>query len=546
MISRNLPLILILVNINLTEPQIATSDLSKIGIITGKSYGLKIQSPLTQQHLVIKFIPNVNNTSSCDFNGTGGPLLEYQRLLDQVLIPINKSLETIKSVITPQIDGTKFWGAVVGGVALGVATSAQITAGIALHNSIQNANAINSMKQSIIESNQAISKLQDAQGNTLIAISGLQDQINSKIIPNLNKLSCDILKTNMKLSFNQYFSLISLVFGPNLRDPASETLSIQAISQAFNGDFESLLNKLGYTEEDFLDILESDSIRGRIIDVDLANYLVIIQIDYPNMVQIKDAFIQEFNLISFNDNGDEWISVFPSQLLIRGNLISNIDLTHCSRTTNNYICMNDKSFPISSSLYDCVKGKLTSCARSHVVNSYVPRFALSNGVLFANCLFISCSCKSTGLSIIQDVKTSNTMISQEICSEVVIDGMNVRVGKRSLNRTEFSSNLEFGQPIVTDKIDVSNQLAQVEKDLQQSRDFLEKSNLILKRVNPMIVNTDSMVALIVITVLILIWVIISLCWLIFLTRLVSSISKYNSIHLRDASVNSLSSLIPGN
>lgn len=529
-----------------SKSQLATSDLSKIGIIMGKNFGLKIQSPLTKQHLVIKFVPNINVTDKCTLNDDDNPITEYKKLLDQILIPINKSLSTIKSVITPNTEGTKFWGAVIGGVALGVATSAQITAGIALHNSIQNAQAIESLKSSIIESNSAIMKLQSSQENMVIAISALQDQINTKIVPNINSLSCDILKNTLRLGFNQYFSLVSLIFGPNLRDPASETLSIQAISQAFNGDFESLLSKLGYTNEDFLDILESDSIRGRIIDVDLTNYLLIIQIDYPNMIPIKEAIIQEFNIISFNDDGDEWISVFPSHLLIRGNLISNIDLESCSRTTNNYICLNDKSSPISNALYDCVKGNLASCARTRVVNSYVPRFALSNGVVFANCLFTSCSCKSTGLSIVQDTKSSNTMISSETCKEVIVDGMNIKVGSRVLNRSEFSTNINFGQPVVTDRVDISNQLAQVEKELQQSKDFVEKSNLILQKINPMIVNTNSMITLIVVTTIILVWVVISLLWLIFLTRLTSSLSKYNAIHLRDASVNSLSSLIPGN
>lgn len=536
-----LSLLLLMQHVDIIRSQVALADLTKIGIIPAYNYKLKIKGDFTNQLMVIRLYPNMTLLSNC--SGLDTIKDDYQKMIARILLPINSSLTLMKNSISERVTGTRFWGAVIGGVALGVATSAQITAGIALHQSIKNSADIAQLKDAALRTNAAVEKLVLSGQKTAIAISALQEQINSQIIPTINELGCEVTKNTIRLKLNQYFSIITLIFGPNLRDPVSQSISIQALSQAFNGDFESITKELGYTSEDLLDILESESIRGRIIDVDISNMLITLQIEYPSMNEIPDAVLQEFNIISYNDAGEEWLSIFPDVVLKRGAYLSNFDTKYCTRTTKSYICSKDTSSPLSPTLYRCLTGELKNCARTRVVNSYVSRFALSQGVLFANCIPITCLCKSTDQSIIQDRKSTTLMISSEVCQEVYIDGIYIQVGKKYLNRTIFSGDIQLGQSISTDPIDISNEIADINKELDKAHNEISESNKILNKINPYLINNSSYAFIIIVCTILIIWVIVSVIWLIYLTKSLKSCE--NQKYQYNSTVNSLSSLIPG-
>ncbi|UED37226.1 fusion protein [Jeilongvirus chaetodipodis] len=461
--------------------QVAFSELSKIGIIKSRNYGLKITSAYSTQVMVLKLIPNSGNLTEC----TKPALDNYKITLNRLLTPIKQALDFTKSTIQDkQLRNVRyFFGAVIGGVALGIATSAQITAGVALHNSIENARAINNMKDAILLTNQAVEELHSSQLQTVLVINALQNKINSQLVPMLNVLSCQLAKNTLELYLNRYLSEISLIFGPNLRDPGFATLSVQAIASAFNGDFDTLSRNLGYSGKDFLDLMESNSINGRIIDISLENYYIVIQMEYPILTTITDAIIQEFNLISYNSQGLEWISIFPTSILLRGGYISNIDLSTCVRTQNNYICRQDTSIPMSDSLYKCVRGNVTMCARTRVVSSHVPKFALSDGVIFANCIATICKCQNPVYMIVQEQISTNTMISAEKCSEILIDNVFITVGRSSFARSMFASNVSIGEIVSADPVDIGNEMAVIKASLNKTKDLLSKSNSILNRIN---------------------------------------------------------------
>ncbi|UOL48914.1 fusion protein [Wufeng Typhlomys cinereus jeilongvirus 1] len=520
--------------------QIAISELTKIGVIQGKNYALKITGDPTYQLMVIKLLPNLGLASNCSKDSVDS----YKDMLSRVLKPISETLNRVKSYIKDRQNNQRFWGAIVGGVAMGIATSAQITAGVALHNSIQNANAISSLKDSIRSTNQAIELLQTAQKQTVVAISALQDQINTQIIPVINQLSCEIVKNTVALKLNQYFSELSLIFGPNLRDPASETLSIQALSRAFNGDFDSLLLTLGYNDEDFLDLVESHSIRGRIIDVALDDYYIAIQIEYPNIITIPDAIIQSFNIITYMHEGVEWQTVFPRVILIRGNYLSNVDLSGCTKTSSSYICNEDTSSPMSLSVFNCARGDLKECARTRVTTSHVSRFALLDGVLFANCLPISCRCSEPEFGIVQDTKTSNIMVDQSYCKEILIDNIFITLGNKKLNRSIFAMGIEVGGSVSVDPIDVGNELAGIQDTISESEDKLNEAISILNRVNPNIINTSTGVYLIVISVVVVIWLLILTCLFIKFVKLNSRNQVLSNQLVPPSTANSMTQLIP--
>ncbi|WJL29528.1 fusion protein [Plecomyxo virus] len=519
--------------------QIGFTDLSKIGIIKAKNYELKLKGSPTTQSIVIKLIPNLSNLSQC----TQLVLDDYKKLLDKIIIPIDKSIKVMRNAITQKNTDVKFWGAVVGGVALGVATSAQITAGIALHNSLENAKAIDQLKDSITTVNQGIQELKYASSKTVLVLNALQDQINTNIIPSINQLGCEVAKNTIGLRLNQYFSEISLIFGPNLRDPSTETLSIQAIAGAFNNDFESILSKLGYSNDDLLDVLQSKAIQARIIGVDINNYFVTLQVEYPTITKIVGATIQTFNLISFNHKGSEWFPIFPREILVKMNLISNIDLRSCTMTDRSYICSQDTSSPISYPLYQCITGNISKCIATRNVNSQVSRFALSDGVVFANCVPILCQCHTSGQTIIQERKVSNVMISKDDCNELFIDGIFITLGPKKLNRTMYSSDYEIGGQVSLDPVDIGSDISEIQNHLNKTQEYIDKANTILNRVNSNIIGKKSSVYLIVITVIIVILILIIFLWLIYLTKQLN-VPNHHSVPFSNVStVNSLSSLI---
>nr|WKD80562.1 fusion protein [Jingmen Apodemus agrarius jeilongvirus 2] len=523
--------------------QLALSDLTKIGIIPAKSYELKISTQAAQQLMVIKLIPNVNGLTNCTI-----PVMEsYKKMLDRILKPIDDALNHVRNAIQDKqgdgVPGVRFWGAIIGGVALGVATSAQITAGVALHNSIQNANAILQLKESIRNSNKAIEELQAGLQSTVLVINALQDQINSQLVPAINTLGCSVIANTLGLRLNQYFSEISLVFGPNLRDPTSQTLSIQAIAKAFNGDFDSMMKKMHYTDSDFLDLLESDSIRGRIISVSLEDYLIIIQIDYPGLTTIPNSIVQTFNLITYNYKGTEWESIFPRELLIRGSYISNIDISQCVGTSKSMICKSDTSTTISPATWACATGNLTSCARTRVVNSHSTRFALSGGVLFANCAPIACRCQDPQYSINQEPKTTNVMVTSEDCRELYIDGFYLTLGKKMLDRAMYAEDVALGGSVSVDPIDIGNELNSINESINKSHEYLDKANELLEQVNPNIVNVSSFSFILVISILLIIWFIVTLVWLIYLTKHMNFIVGKVAMGSRSSTVNSLSGFV---
>uniref|UniRef100_A0AAU7E344 Fusion glycoprotein F0 n=1 Tax=Mus rat paramyxovirus TaxID=3141895 RepID=A0AAU7E344_9MONO len=525
----------------LGESQMDYAQLSKIGIIKGRSYHLKITGTPSYQFMVVKLVPNVSNMSSCGQTHMDN----YKGMLRRILRPISDSIDAMRSAVSDK-DGSndlRFWGALIGGVALGVATSAQITAGVALHNSLENAKAILQMKDAIKHTNQAIAEVVSSQRKTVTVINALQDQINNNLIPAIKSVGCQAVGNTLGLRLTQYFSEISLVFGPNLRDPSSETLSIQAISRAFNGDFDSLLKALGYKESDLMDVLESGSIRGRIIAVSIEEFFIVLQIEYPSIITIADATVQKFNLISYSYQGSEWMPIFPRVILKRGSYLSNIDITQCTETASAVLCPSDTSSSLTNNLYECATGNIKECARIKVVNSYVSRYALSDGVLFMNCAPINCRCSNPEFAIEQTSETSTTMISDDTCKEVMVDGLFITVGRKVLNRSVYSGEIEVGGEVSIDPIDVSTDLAGVQEDLDKAQNELDQSNDILSKVNPNIINLGSFFALWGFTMLFGIYVVVSLIWLICLTKRVMSPYRLIGMRGRSPTVSTLSSVV---
>uniref|UniRef100_A0AAU0QN10 Fusion glycoprotein F0 n=1 Tax=Lechcodon virus TaxID=3095318 RepID=A0AAU0QN10_9MONO len=481
-------------------------ELSKIGIIRGSTYNYKIKGSPSTKLMVVKLIPNLDRVENC----TKTQLVNYKQLVKKALEPVKLSIDSMLSNVKSGNNKYRFAGAIMAGVALGVATAATVTAGIALHQSNENARAIANLKNSIQSTNEAVKQLQMAGQQTLAVIDTIRGEINNNIIPVINQLSCETVGLSVGIKLTQYYSEIITAFGPALQNPVNSRITIQAISSAFNGNFDELLKTMGYSSNDMYEILQSGLIRGNIIDVDPDVGYIALEIEFPNLAPVPNAIIQELMPISFNVDGDEWVTLVPNFILTRTTLLSNIDVNRCTQTETSIICDHDYALPMSYQLMDCLKGSTDKCAREKVISSYVPKFALSGGVIYANCLNTICRCMDTDTPITQSIKSTVTLLDNKNCEVYQVGDILISVGAYIGLHDYNSENVETGAPVVIDKIDIGNQLAGINQSLQNAEDYIEKSEEYLSGINPAIISIGSMVVLYIFLIIVAIIALIAL------------------------------------
>ncbi|UQM99527.1 fusion protein [denwin virus] len=491
----------LLVASDVVKASLDFDNMSKIGIIKGNTYNYKIRGEPTTKLMVVKLIPNIDVVENC----SATQLANYKKLVTNVLTPVKLSLDNMLKNVQDQNNRVRLFGAIMAGAALGVATAATVTAGIALHRSNENAKNIAKLKNAIQNTNLAITKLQMAGQQTLAVIDNIRGEINNQIIPVLNQLSCETVGLNVGIKLTQYYSEVLTAFGPAIQDPVNSKITIQAISKAFNNNFDELLKVMGYTSQDLYEILHGDLITGNVISADPEAGYIALEIEFPNLSTVPNAYVQELMPISFNVDGDEWVTLVPRYVLIRTTFLSNIDISLCSIMETSIVCNNDYALPMSSELINCLQGDTGVCAREKVISSYVPKFALSGGVVYANCLSTVCRCMDNGTPISQGIRHTVALLDNKKCSVYQVGDILISVGKYLGHLDYNTEDIVLGPPIVIDKIDIGNQLAGINSSLQQAENYIDKSNEILKSINPTIISTNSMITLyifIIITVII--------------------------------------------
>nr|CAA83481.1 F protein [Rinderpest morbillivirus] len=477
----------------LATGQIHWGNLSKIGVVGTGSASYKVITQSSHQSLVIKLMPNTTAIDNCTKTEIG----EYKRLLGTVLKPIREALNAITKNIKPiQSSSTsrrhkRFAGVVLAGAALGVATAAQITAGIALHQSMMNSQAIESLKTSLEATNQAVEEIRQAGQEMILAVQGVQDYINNELVPAVGQLSCDIAGQKLGLKLLRYYTEILSLFGPSLRDPVSAEISIQALSYALGGDINKILKKLGYSGNDLLAILESKGIKAKVTYVDIESYFIVLSIAYPSLSEIKGVISPRLEGVSYNIGSQEWYTTVPRYVATQGYLISNFDDTPCAFTPESTICSQNALYPMSPLLQECFRGSTRSSARTLVSGSIGNRFILSRGNLIANCASTLCKCYTTGSIISQDPDKILTYIAADQCPVVEVDGVTIQVGSREYPDAVYLHKIDLGPPISLEKLVVGTNLGIAVTKLEKAKDLLDSSDLILKSIKGVSVTTTG-------------------------------------------------------
>nr|QIS94349.1 fusion [Phocine morbillivirus]prf//1906187A fusion protein [Phocine morbillivirus] len=477
--------------------QIHWTNLSTIGIIGTDSSHYKIMTRSSHQYLVLKLMPNVSIIDNC----TKAELDEYEKLLNSVLEPINQALTLMtKNVKSLQSLGSgrrqrRFAGVVIAGAALGVATAAQITAGVALYQSNLNAQAIQSLRASLEQSNKAIDEVRQASQNIIIAVQGVQDYVNNEIVPALQHMSCELIGQRLGLKLLRYYTELLSVFGPSLRDPISAEISIQALSYALGGEIHKILEKLGYSGNDMVAILETKGIRAKITHVDLSGKFIVLSISYPTLSEVKGVVVHRLEAVSYNIGSQEWYTTVPRYVATNGYLISNFDESSCVFVSESAICSQNSLYPMSPILQQCLRGETASCARTLVSGTLGNKFILSKGNIIANCASILCKCHSTSKIINQSPDKLLTFIASDTCSLVEIDGVTIQVGSRQYPDVVYASKVILGPAISLERLDVGTNLGSALKKLDDAKVLIESSDQILDTVKNSYLSLGTLIAL---------------------------------------------------
>nr|AGI16933.1 fusion protein F [Morbillivirus canis] len=479
-----------------SKAQIHWNNLSTIGIIGTDSVHYKIMTRPSHQYLVIKLMPNVSLIDNC----TKAELGEYEKLLNSVLEPINQALTLMTNNVKPlQSVGSgrrqrRFAGVVLAGAALGVATAAQITAGIALHQSNLNAQAIQSLRTSLEQSNKAIEEIREATQETVIAVQGVQDYVNNELVPAMQHMSCELVGQRLGLKLLRYYTELLSIFGPSLRDPISAEISIQALSYALGGEIHKILEKLGYSGNDMIAILESRGIKTKITHVDLPGKLIILSISYPTLSEVKGVIVHRLEAVSYNIGSQEWYTTVPKYVATNGYLISNFDESSCVFVSESAICSQNSLYPMSPILQQCIRGDTSSCARTLVSGTMGNKFILSKGNIVANCASILCKCYSTSTIINQSPDKLLTFIASDTCPLVEIDGVTIQVGGRQYPDMVYESKVALGPAISLERLDVGTNLGNALKKLNDAKVLIDSSNQILETVKRSSFNFGSLLS----------------------------------------------------
>lgn len=454
-------------------------NLSTVGVFPINDYDYKIYSEGQSQLLVIKLLPNLSNVSDCSIDD----LNQYKALVKTVLLPIKESIKIMDDAVQTKTGSERIFGVVLAGAALAVATSAQITAGFALHQAKVNEQNIEKIKESLSTTNKAVEKIRLANQQTVLAVQGIQDYINTVLAPQIQELGCEVVGLKTGLALLQYYTNILTVFGPSLRDPVGSKLSIQAISHVAGGNLQSLIDNLGYKQSDLVDLIESGSITGQIIGVDVDDLFIIMNIKFPVITPLDGFRVYETSTISYNLGPDEWYTLVPQYVLVRGYIMSHISTSGCVITKKSIICSQDQAFPMSFEMQQCLRGDVTKCSRSRVAGSLTSRFILLDGNVYANCIAVICRCLSTGQKISNLGPELIKYLHADDCQEISVDGIRIMLGKRKYPTLEYSKSFELGPSVVLNPLDIGLQLGRAQQELTESKELLDKSNEILETVS---------------------------------------------------------------
>nr|AWI46910.1 fusion protein [Respirovirus suis] len=463
----------------LVTSQVPRDKLANLGIIIKDSKALKIAGSYENRYIVLNLVPTIENVSGCG----SIQIAKYKEMLERLLIPIKDALdlqeslividnETVNNNYRPQY---RFVGAVIGTIALGVATAAQVTAGVALMEAREAKRDISVLKEAIGKTQNSIEKLQNSAGEQILALKMLQDYVNGEIKPAIEELGCETAALKLGIALTQHYTELTNAFGSNLGSIGEKSLTLQALSSLYKTNITDILTTTNLGKTDIYDIIYTEQVKGRVIDVDLRRYMVTISVKIPILSEIPGVLIYEVSSISYNIDGTEWYAAVPDHILSKSAYIGGADISDCIESGLTYICPRDPAQIIADNQQQCFLGHLDKCPITKVVDNLVPKFAFINGGVVANCIASTCTCGEERVQVSQDRNKGVTFLTHDNCGLIGINGMEFHANKKGSDATWNVSPIGVGPAVsLRPVVSATNFLNSSRKDLMKAKEILNQ------------------------------------------------------------------------
>nr|AEZ00991.1 fusion [Pigeon paramyxovirus 1] len=491
--------------------------LAAAGIVVTGDKVINIYTSSQTGSIIVKLLPNMpKDKEAC----AKAPLEAYNRTLTTLLTPLGDSIRRIQgSVSTSGVRRKKrFIGAIIGSVALGVATSAQITAAAALIQANQNAANILRLKESIAATNEAVHEVTDGLSQLAVAVGKMQQFVNDQFNNTARELDCIKIAQQVGIELNLYLTELTTVFGPQITSPALTQLTIQALYNLAGGNMDYLLTKLGIGNSHLSSLIGSGLITGNPILYDSQTQILGIQVNLPSVGNLNNMRATYLETLSVSTTKGFASALVPKVVTQVGSVIEELDTSYCIESDLDLYCTRIVTFPMSPGIYSCLSGNTSACMYSKTEGALNTPYMALKGSVIANCKITTCRCADPPGIISQNYGEAVSLIDRHSCNVLSLDGITLRLSGEFDATYQKNISILDSQVIVTGNLDISTELGSVNNSISNALDRLAESNSKLDKVNVKLTSTSALITYIVLTIMSLVFGTLSLvlaCYLMY-------------------------------
>nr|ACT34801.1 fusion protein [avian paramyxovirus 1] len=491
--------------------------LAAAGIIITGDKAVNVYTSSQTGSIIVKLLPNMpRDKEAC----AKAPLEAYNRTLTTLLTPLGDSIRKIQGSVSTSGGRRKkrFIGAVIGSVALGVATAAQITAAAALIQAKQNAANILRLKESIAATNEAVHEVSDGLSQLSVAVGKMQQFVNDQFNNTTRELDCIKITQQVGVELNLYLTELTTVFGPQITSPALTQLTIQALYNLAGGNMDYLLTKLGIGNNQLSSLIGSGLITGYPILYDSHTQLLGIQVNLPSVGNLNNMRATYLETLSVSTTKGYASALVPKVVTQVGSVIEELDTSYCIESDLDLYCTRIVTFPMSPGIYSCLSGNTSACMYSKTEGALTTPYMALRGSVIANCKITTCRCTDPPGIISQNYGEAVSLIDRHSCNVLSLDGITLRLSGEFDATYQKNISILDSQVIVTGNLDISTELGNVNNSISSALDRLAESNSKLEKVNVRLTSTSALITYIVLTVISLIFGALSLvlaCYLMY-------------------------------
>nr|ALR96400.1 fusion protein [avian paramyxovirus 1] len=491
--------------------------LAAAGIVVTGDKAVNIYTSSQTGSIIVKLLPNMpKDKEAC----AKAPLDAYNRTLTTLLTPLGDSIRRIQESVTTSGGRRqrRFIGAIIGGVALGVATAAQITAAAALIQAKQNAANILRLKESIAATNEAVHEVTDGLSQLAVAVGKMQQFVNDQFNRTAQELDCIKIAQQVGVELNLYLTELTTVFGPQITSPALNKLTIQALYNLAGGNMDYLLTKLGVGNNQLSSLIGNGLITGNPILYDSHTQLLGIQVTLPSVGNLNNLRATYLETLSVSTTKGFASALVPKVVTQVGSVIEELDTSYCIETDLDLYCTRIVTFPMSPGIFSCLNGNTSACMYSKTEGALTTPYMTIKGSVIANCKMTTCRCVNPPGIISQNYGEAVSLIDKQSCNVLSLDGITLKLSGEFDATYQKNISIQDSQVIVTGNLDISTELGNVNNSISNALDKLEESNSKLDKVNVKLTSTSALITYIVLTIISLVFGILSLvlaCYLMY-------------------------------